>query len=208
MSDSKIIYLIRHGETDFNKMGIVQGSGVDKELNDLGILQASRFFEFYKDIKFDHIYTSALIRTQQSVLPFIERGQSYTKLPELNEISWGVFEGKQQNAQERAFYWEVVNSWKAGNYNAKIVNGESAFEMQNRQIPAIEKIMSNTYEKCILICMHGRAMKSFLCTLLNEPLSKMEEFEHSNLGLYLLEKNENGFSLLKRNDRTHFGDLI
>ena len=208
MSESKIIYIIRHGETDFNKLGIVQGSGVDKELNDLGKLQAQRFFEYYKNIQFDHIYTSSLIRTQQSVLPFIERGQKYTKMPELNEISWGIFEGKQQSAEERAVYWEVVNAWKAGNYAARIANGESARDMQNRQIPGIQKFMANTHVKCILICMHGRAMKSFLCTLLNEPLSKMEEFEHSNLGLYLLEKNENGFKLLKRNDRTHFGDLI
>ena len=208
MSETKIIYLIRHGETDFNKLGIVQGSGVDKELNELGNLQAAKFFEYHKDIQFDHIYTSALIRTQQSVLPFIERGHKYTKMPELNEISWGIFEGKQQSPEERAVYWEVVNAWKEGNYAARITNGESARDMQNRQIPAIEKIMSNTHEKCILICMHGRAMKSFLCTLLNEPLSKMEQFEHSNLGLYLLEKNENGFQLLKRNDRTHFGDLI
>ncbi|MFY8021713.1 MAG: histidine phosphatase family protein [Bacteroidia bacterium] len=208
MSESKIIYIIRHGETDFNKLGIVQGSGVDKELNDLGKLQAQRFFDYYKDIKFDHIYTSNLIRTQQSVLPFIERGQKYTKMQELNEISWGIFEGKQQSSEERAVYWEVVNAWRAGNYSARITNGESARDMQNRQIPGIQKIMSNTHEKCILICMHGRAMKSFLCTLLNEPLSKMEEFEHSNLGLYLLEKNENGFKLIKRNDRSHFGDLI
>jgi probable phosphoglycerate mutase len=208
MSETKIIYLIRHGETEFNKLGIVQGSGVDKELNELGNLQASKFFEYHKDIQFDHIYTSALIRTQQSVLPFIERGHKYTKMPELNEISWGIFVGKQQNADERAVYWEVVNAWKNGNYSARITNGESAMDMQNRQLPAIEKIMSNTHEKCIIICMHGRAMKIFLCTLLNEPLSKMEEFEHSNLGLYLLEKNENGFQLLKRNDRTHFGDLI
>ena len=40
----KTIYLIRHGETDFNRQGIVQGSGVDSDLNELGLAQAEAFF--------------------------------------------------------------------------------------------------------------------------------------------------------------------
>ena len=49
----KTIYLIRHGQTDFNKQGIVQGSGVDSSLNDEGHAQARKFFEAYHHINFD-----------------------------------------------------------------------------------------------------------------------------------------------------------
>ena len=52
-------------------------------------------------IHFQKIYTSALQRTQQSVLPFIEAGKPYQVFSQLNEISWGVFEGKPQNETER-----------------------------------------------------------------------------------------------------------
>ncbi|HRG79965.1 MAG TPA: histidine phosphatase family protein, partial [Cyclobacteriaceae bacterium] len=60
---SKKIYIIRHGQTDFNLQGIVQGSGVDSSLNDMGRAQADAFYLTYKDIPFDKIYTSALRRT-------------------------------------------------------------------------------------------------------------------------------------------------
>ena len=204
MAQSKKIFLVRHGETEFNRLGIVQGSGVDKELNDLGRKQAEQFFSAYSSENFDHVYISALQRTRQSVQGFLDLGIPYTVVPELNEISWGVFEGKQQVDTERKEYWGVVNSWKDGDYDAKIAGGESAREMQACQMKIVERVFKNESENTILVCMHGRAMKSMLCTLLNQPLSTMETFEHSNLGLYLLEYTNGKFHVLKRNDRSHF----
>ena len=67
----KTIYLIRHGETDFNRQGVVQGSGVDSDLNELGQAQAEAFFQAYQHIPFDKVYTSALKRTHQSVKKFL-----------------------------------------------------------------------------------------------------------------------------------------
>jgi probable phosphoglycerate mutase len=198
----KLIYIIRHGETDFNKLGIVQGSGVDMELNARGEEQARAFYNLYKNVQFKHIYISKLVRTKQSVMPFIEAGFSYTSLKELNEISWGVYEGKQQSEEERRHYWEVVNNWNNGNYHAKLQNGESALEMQTRQNPIVT-LLKETEHDCVLVCMHGRAMKSLLCTLLSRPLSDMEAFPHSNLCLYLLSYEEGQFKLLKENDISH-----
>ncbi|MCG9880923.1 MAG: histidine phosphatase family protein [Bacteroidia bacterium] len=200
--ENKLIYIIRHGETEFNKLGIVQGSGINSSLNERGISQAGKFYEMYKDIKFQKIYTSALVRTQESVLPFIEAGKSYQTFTELNEISWGVFEGKPQNETERKAYWDVVNAWKNGDYSAKIVNGESAAELQHRQLNFIE-FLKRQKETCVLVATHGRAMKSLLCTMLQLPLSEMESFEHSNLCLYVLEFNGNSFELIIRNNTNH-----
>ena len=44
----KNIYIIRHGQTDFNVRQIVQGRGINSDLNDEGILQAKLFFEAHK----------------------------------------------------------------------------------------------------------------------------------------------------------------
>ena len=71
---SKTIYLIRHGETDHNRNGIVQGSGVDTILNDWGKAQAEAFYDAYQHVPFDKIYTSKLQRTVQSVQEFIDSG--------------------------------------------------------------------------------------------------------------------------------------
>lgn len=207
--EKKIIYLVRHGETDYNKMGIVQGSGADIPLNSRGVAQAHAFYNFYKHVPFKIIFTSALVRTQQSVLPFIEAGFSYKIIPELNEISWGVLEGKMQTAEHKAMYWDVVNQWKNQNYNAKLNGGESAMELYNRMSVAAYKIFNKDLPQTSLICMHGRAMKAFLCFLLQQPLSNMDYFEHSNLCLYVLEMDEhNNFTLIKQNSIEHFNSFI
>src|SRR6478736_6501366 len=74
---SKKIYLIRHGQTDFNLRGIVQGSGVDTSLNERGRDQAQAFFQAYKKVAFDKIYTSALKRSFESVQSFVALGLPY-----------------------------------------------------------------------------------------------------------------------------------
>jgi broad specificity phosphatase PhoE len=198
----KNIYIIRHGETEFNKLNIVQGSGVDTDLNDKGKEQASAFFKMYGDFPFGHVYTSALKRSQQSVQGFLDKGLPHTALSGLNEISWGDFEGKQQTEEQRKVYWEIIHKWNTGELNAKIPNGESPLEMTMRQKAAIEIIMAGKDEN-ILICMHGRAMKSFICLMLDVPLTRMEYFQHVNLCLYQLEFDGNTYKLIKGNDTSH-----
>lgn len=199
----KNLYIVRHGETEFNRLNIVQGSGVDMELNDTGKQQASRFFEAYYSHPFDVVYTSALKRSQQSVEGFIRQGIKHVALTGLNEISWGDFEGKQQTPEQKAVYWDMIHRWNAGELNAKIPNGESPLELQQRQREALDIILANDAEKEVLICMHGRAMKSLLCLLLNKPLTEMELFVHSNLCMYRLSYNGKIFAMEEANVTEH-----
>jgi probable phosphoglycerate mutase len=97
----------------------------------------------------------------------------------------------------------MVNGWNIGDDHARINNGESPAELQARQKVAVHHIMNQEQEKNILICMHGRAMKSLLCLLLNKPLKEMEDFQHTNLCLYVLEYDNQQFRLLKQNDTMH-----
>lgn len=189
---NKVIYLIRHGETDYNKRGIIQGSGINSDLNEKGILQANLFHQAYKHIRFDKIYISELNRTFQSVEPFIKKNIQYEKLGGLNEINWGIMEGAIPNKINQLHYQNMLADWKAGHLNKAIENGETPLQMFERQKSAFRTMMNSTDEKTILVCMHGRAIRSFLCLLLNKPLSQMEEFQHSNMCLYLLEQSMNG----------------
>lgn len=199
----KILYIIRHGQTDFNKNGIVQGSGVDSNLNETGVMQSLRFFSEYKNIPFDAIYTSALKRTIQSAQPFIDLGIRHHILPELNEICWGEFEGKEIDDERHTEYLNVINKWRQGDLEAKWLNAESPLEMQARQHLALEKIMANTQEKTVLVATHGRYLRGFLCLLTGHPLHLMDDFEHGNLCLYILEYKDNKFEILKTNCQNH-----
>jgi broad specificity phosphatase PhoE len=203
VSTKKTIYIIRHGETDYNKQGIIQGSGIDSDLNETGRAQAEQFYKAYYHIKFDNIYTSELKRTQQSVAPFVQAEKTFEPVAELNEINWGIFEGLVSTPESHKVYLDIVNDWKAGLLDRAIEGGETPNQMQRRQQIGLEKIMSKPNENKILICMHGRAMRSFLCLLTNTPLQRMDEFKHHNLCLYILQEQENGFEIIEQNCSKH-----
>jgi probable phosphoglycerate mutase len=191
MAATKEIYLIRHGETDYNLAGRVQGSGIDAPLNAKGQAQAQAFFASYGNMKFDRIYVSELMRARQSVAPFIKKGIPVEAHGGLNEICWGKYEGHQITHTASEYFEDLFSRWRAGETDIPIGGtGESPLDVALRQEPVIDLIFSRTEEKKILICMHGRAMRILLCQLLDLPLSMMETFKHQNLSLYHLRFEE------------------
>lgn len=192
MAATKEIYLIRHGETDYNLAGRVQGSGIDAPLNAKGLAQAQAFFESYMHMKFDRIYVSELTRARQSVASFIKKGIPVEAHRGLNEICWGTYEGQQISDTASEYFENLFGRWRAGETDIPIAGGESPLDVALRQEPVIDLIFSRPEERKILICMHGRAMRILLCQLLDMPLSQMETFKHQNLSLYHLRFEENG----------------
>jgi len=205
----KEIYLIRHGQTAYNQLGIVQGSGVDAELNLYGRAQAEAFFAAYQSIAFDKIYTSKLIRTIQSVQPFIEAGVPVEHHTGLNEISWGHKEGKIIAQHDDNIFQAMLAAWREGQIDLAPEGGESPKQVLNRQKPVIDLILSRPEEQCILVCMHGRAIRILLTYLLGYGLHEMDRFKHDNLCLYRLhyDYQTTRFELLTANDTNHLRHL-
>ena len=203
----KKIYLLRHGQTDYNLQGVVQGSGIDAPINATGRAQAQAFFESYQEVQFDQLYHSALIRTRQSIQGFIDLGIPVTSLVELNEISWGNYEGTPMTPEEGEYYRMMLDQWQQGNLDYAIAGGESPNSVAERLHRAIQIILNGPGET-ILVCMHGRAMRIFLSLICQTPLKEMDQYEHGNLCLYLLHQEEKGgFTLLKENDQQHLKGL-
>ena len=200
---TKKIYLIRHGETDYNLKGIVQGSGVDTSINETGRKQASSFFQKYKDIPFKKIYTSSLRRTVETVQSFIDLGIPWEQHPGLNEISWGAKDGQIINWNDDQHYQRIIQEWKSGNFNVSIEGGETPKKVEERIQEVIDIIVSRPEEDVILVCMHGRSMRILLASILHQDLRCMDDFQHQNVCLYVLNYSAEGFSLEKFNDIEH-----
>jgi broad specificity phosphatase PhoE len=180
----KELYIIRHGQTDHNAKGIVQGKGVNLSLNEKGMRQANAFYEAYKHVPFDIIYTSTLSRAQQSIEGFKALGIQHEVFPELDEISWGDLEGAVATLESDLQFQTLLMKWKTGDIHAKpSPSAESPFELQQRQKKFIEHIRKVPHRK-ILIATHGRFIRAFMCTLTGKPLNEMENFIHFNLCLY------------------------
>lgn len=199
----KTIYLIRHGETDLNKRGVVQGRGMDTELNETGWKQAEAFYKAYKHIPFDKIYTSTLKRTHQTVKQFIDDGISWTQYAGLDELAWGIYEGKESTEEMRTAFENMMAGWTKGDLHLKFEAGESPLEVKERQLEVLEKLIAENTAKNILICMHGRAMRLFLCLLTNRPICEMDTFPHQNTTLYKLRFDGNAFSIVDFHNTDH-----
>lgn len=204
----KKIYLLRHGQTDYNQQGIIQGSGVDSVLNDTGWEQAKLFYQSYKHVAFDKVYTSALQRSVQSVQGFIDQGIPHEKHAGLNEICWGSREGTRVTPEEDAYYFEVLQEWLNGNITLRIDAGESPQDVADRQRVFLDLLLTRPAEETVLICMHGRAMRIFLCLLLRYPLPCMDLFEHHNLCLYELHYTGTLFSIHRHMDIEHLRPMF
>jgi broad specificity phosphatase PhoE len=199
----KTLYIVRHGQTDLNKQGIVQGRGRDTDLNDEGRRQASQFFNAYKSVAFDKIYISELKRTQQSIQQFIDLGIPYEKLSGLDELAWGIYEGMPSTPETKAAFLQLMRDWVSGNLDSKFENGESPNDVRLRQLEALSTIMSHTEEQQVLICMHGRAMRLLLCLLTGRPLTEMDSFPHQNLVLYKVTFDGEKYAIESFNNADH-----
>lgn len=200
--NSKKIYIVRHGQTDYNLKGIVQGSGVNASLNDNGKKQAQQLFDAYKHIPFDCVYTSALARTQETVQSFLDLGIPHISTPALNEISWGSMDGKIDTHEKDNAYWQMIALWKQGQVDVKEGDGESPMDVVQRLKPVIAE-WEQSDAQYLLVCMHGRAIRILLSMLLSTPLKEMDKYTHANCCVYELEWDENKWNVLASNVQKH-----
>lgn len=204
----KEIYIIRHGQTALNAQGIVQGKGIDASLNEFGRKQAAAFYEAYKHVKFDVIYTSSLTRTKETAEAFIKAGIPHIADSNLDEISWGEAEGNSSFTDNSELFEQLLGEWRSGNIYYKFDGGESPFDLQQRQLKFLERLKASA-DKLILIATHGRFIRAFMCTILGRPLSDMEQFDHTNLCLYKVNLMSDGtFEIEQHNNQAHLTELM
>ncbi len=203
---AKKLYLIRHGQTGHNHRGIVQGRYVNSKLSKKGILQAEAFYNAYKQIPFQKVYTSTLLRTIQTVKLFTKDGIPHEQLPGLDEICWGESEGLFANGHNNKQYNTILNEWKNGKINSKLEGGESPLDVQQRQKEAMNYIVQQP-EDLVLVCMHGRAMRIMLAWMTDTPIQFMDNFDHDNLSLYILHYESDQFFIDTHDERAHLNAL-
>jgi probable phosphoglycerate mutase len=198
------LYLIRHGETDFNRLNIVQGGGVDSDLNEEGRQQGERFFESWQHLDFDLVGCTALKRTYQTIQPFERKGHDIKVYSGLNELNWGILEGQPASTDIRDAFDGINARWNAGDLNARIEGGESPNEAWERLAPVLEEITQQLpSDGKALLCIHGRIMRIVLAQLLGYGMQHMNLFPHHNTALNLLHVRNGLYRADRLNDLSH-----
>lgn len=198
---------MRHGETDYNLRNIVQGGGIDADLNETGRDQGRRFFETYKHLEFEKVFSSELKRTYQTIQSFESVGHKITRLPEFNELNWGILEGAKASPEIRAEFIRMNEAWMRGDLDACVESGESPREAWRRARRGLDRVLETvSTEGNVLICIHGRLMRIILSELLGYGMAKMNLLPHHNTALNLLRVHQGEkIWIEKLNDRAHLG---
>ena len=203
----KLLYILRHGETEHNRLGIVQGRGVDSILNKTGLQQADSFYKSYGHIPFDMVVCSSQTRSYETISLFEQAGHKVYRDSRIDEICWGEHEGKSGEAFLMEKYYRIIDSWSKGDYHDKPEGGESAHELSLRLQSFISDLHEKTFSNA-LVCTHGRTLRAMMCLLFQRPLSHMDQIPHRNIGLYLLRFHDEAWQLLRENDCSHLAEKV
>lgn len=136
-------YFIRHGETAWNKNGIIMGQK-DIPLNEIGIQQAHEVVKYLCREPIQHIFSSPLMRSHQTATIIDDVLKvGVTIIDDLMECSWGIYEGKPiQNA--------LLDKWFKGEIGEEV---EPITTFSSRVYRGIQKCLS--YPEPVLIVSHG-----------------------------------------------------
>ena len=107
---TKVLHLIRHGESEANRAGIYQGQTYDTPLTKMGVRQAKAVAKILPGVKADVIYTSPLKRTYETAVEIKKVTDLKLKVEDkLLEISHGDWEGKKPEEFDEK---EITNEYK------------------------------------------------------------------------------------------------
>lgn len=186
----KIVYMMRHGETLFNKQKKIQG-WCDAPLTELGIEQARHAYEFFEkyNIKFTHAYSSTSERACDTLEIATDFKMPYTRVKGLKEWNFGAFEGKDEYLNPKLPYGDFFKAW----------GGEGEMELRERMAKTVKELMDQDGHDCVLIVSHGAACAQFYKYW--EGYAKVEKTERFYPCVILKYEYEDGiFTLLEINN--------
>ncbi len=172
-----MIYIVRHGETDWNRRKIIQGSSRDNPLNKKGIKQAEKLARYFSRRHLDVIMSSPLKRAMQTAF-FVAEKKKMKIVPkeEFIEIHYGEWSGKKSSEIPVLF----PDEWKQFLKNParfKFKNGESVADLYERVSRAFEQLEK---DKDILIVTHTNPIRMIIAYILNMDISEIYKLHFGN----------------------------
>ena len=182
------IYIARHGETTWNEEGRIQGRS-DPGLSLKGYAQSLALCDHLKDRPLSAIYTSTRQRSVLTAEPLANHfGLAIQRQPELDEIAFGILEGKllHQFDDELKSEWE---RFKDDRFMYRIPGAENYADVANRIKPFAQKLLRAHEGHEVLIVGHRVVNRLLIGMLMEYPVEKVFKIEQTNDMLYLIQRN-------------------
>ncbi len=198
----KTFHLFRHGETDWNRNGRLQGQS-DIPLNDTGRAQAraiaERFAVNSASRRIDVILTSDLSRAYETAAIVAQERVPLVRRAGLRETNLGEAEGRTWEEVQSLFGEELAarwRSWLPGDIDVSFPRGETGTQVIERVFKTLEDFAKSTPYARIGVATHGGVIRRILQKL--EPATN-EHFLIPNGSLFEIRRDpRDGWSLCKR----------
>ena len=204
----KRLYLVRHGETDWNLQDRIQGR-TDNPLNPTGRKQAEAVSSFLANEPLELITSSSLMRageTADAIACLHPAAVRLAGLPEFQEMCFGDIEG-QTLTEIRATYKATVAAWRSGDNARKWPGqgGESPNDVAERGLDGLRRIgmlpssaanaieATARTERHILVAAHGRFNKILLAALRGD-VSMASDLQQGNTAINVIDFAPDGSS--------------
>ena len=198
------VYVVRHGQTDWNKDGRIQG-GTDNALNATGREQAAAMAKTLGDVRVDAVYVSSHQRARQTAAVFEGRAP-IVAMDELRERFFGKFEGANDNDPA------VVADWNKRRFTwADDMEGGETLENQSKRAEAALKQITAKHPNggTVVIVGHGGMNPLLVSQLLGVPPQEgASAINQSNDEIYRIEIAKSGAAAIwKLIPKSKLGEL-
>jgi probable phosphoglycerate mutase len=196
------ILLVRHGETDWNAAGRIQGHS-DTPLNAAGHEQARRVARRLAREPVQALYSSDLARASQTATAIGHTlGLPVVTSPRLRERQYGVWEGLTA-AEIQARFPEQFAEWRARSTDFAPPQGESRSQLLTRALAELQAIARRHAREVVVVVTHG----GFCYVLINHILGSVDgdrrEFAFGNASIHTLEVIAERWSVISVNETAH-----
>jgi len=200
------LILIRHGETEWNKLKLCQGIS-DINLSEFGKIQASHLAESLKDSPIDFIYSSNLKRAYETASVVAKNHNINVEIEDaFREMDQGDLEGLPFE-RIRDTHSELLQSWRADPANFRIPNGETLQEVQDRAYNALKNIYFNHSGKTVLIVSHNFTIITLLCKFQGKSLKDFYKYKIKETSKHIIKFKNNNYVLELFNDTKHLNNI-
>jgi broad specificity phosphatase PhoE len=175
-----LLRLVRHGESEGNLSGTLQGSRLDFRLSGRGRRQAEALAIRLAEEPIDLVVASPMARAKETAeILAAPHGLGVLVDPDLVEFDWGVLTGLPFDESMEQRVAELRRRWRAGETELAAPNGESPSAAAARVSRLLARLAARGPSAPVLVA-HGRINRVLMTVLLGRDISRMDEVRQRN----------------------------
>jgi len=196
------VYLVRHGQTAWNKEEIFRGRA-DVPLNEMGLKEAELAAEYFRGKRVDAIYsspTSRAIQTAEKIALVL--GLKVAPHSGITDMSFGDWEGRPIKEVEKSDP-DRFRLWEEEPHLLKVPGGETLDEVRVRAMAALEEVIASHAQGTVILVSHRVITKVLICAILGLDPSHFWQIDQDTTAINLIRFKDGRYALSLMNETCH-----